>query len=437
MTALSATDIRSLGAEALTAKVQSGNIKVTAIAEAYLEHIAAREPDVLAWHHLDPEQVLSAAAALDATPEKGLLAGLPIGVKDVIDTADMPTGYGTAAYDGFRPIWDAPCVALSRSEGGLVLGKTVSTEFAMASPGKTRNPHNRAHTPGGSSSGSCAAVGAGMALMAFGTQTAGSIIRPAAYCGITGYKPSFGLLDAAEVKVLAHNLDTLGLVTRSVRDAAWCTAALSGRAGLRVSATPAKPVIGLFRPSRLNQAGTEAVTALEWAASHLSEAGVTIRELPLPGWFDELHAVHAAIMGWEVTHALAYERLRLWDRLTPVTRAFLTEKAEVTVSEYDAACHRILELRQAFAALIDGVDVIATLPAPGTAPAGHATTGAPLFNTPWTVLHTPCLTIPVMRAANGLPVGIQLVGRIGDDARLLDAGAFVESVLGYDGGFAA
>jgi amidase len=430
---LSGDNIRSLGAEGLSRKVGSGALKATAVAEAYLDHIAAREPEVLAWKHLDPEQVLAAAEAIDAQPKKGSLAGVPIGVKDVIDTSDMPTGYGTEAYDGFRPLWDAPCIALSRDAGGLVLGKTVSTEFAMASPGKTRNPHNPAHTPGGSSSGSCAAVGAGMAVMAFGTQTAGSIIRPAAYCGTVGYKPTFGLLDPAEVKVLAHGLDTLGMITRTVRDAAWCTSVLAGRPKLVVAADPAKPVVGLFMPSRLDMAGEEAIVAVEVAADKLSEAGVTVRKIALPAWFDELHDIHAAIMGWEVTHALAHERLKLWDRLTPVTRAFLTEKAMITVEQYDAACARIVELREAFAGMIDGSDVLMTLPAPGAAPEGLGSTGAPAFNTPWTTLHTPCLTVPVIRTQNNLPVGIQLVGRIGDDARLFDAAAYIETVLGPAG----
>jgi amidase len=434
VTPLSADNVRSLGAEALSRKVGSGALKAVAVAEAYLDHIASREPDVLAWKHLDPGQVMAAAEAIDAKPTKGLLAGIPIGVKDVIDTSDMPTGYGTEAYDGFQPLWDAPCVALSHDAGGLVLGKTVSTEFAMASPGKTRNPHNPAHTPGGSSSGSCAAVGAGMAAMAFGTQTAGSIIRPAAYCGTVGYKPTFGLLDPAEVKVLAHGLDTLGLITRTVRDAAWCTSVLAGRPNLVVGAEPAKPVIGLFLPSRLDLAGEEAIVAVEVAADKLSDAGVTVRKIALPAWFDELHDIHAAIMGWEVTHALAHERLKLWDRLTPVTRAFLTEKALITVEQYDAACARIIALRKAFADMMDGIDVLMTLPAPGAAPEGLASTGAPAFNTPWTVLHAPCITVPVIRTDRNLPVGIQLVGRFGEDARLFDAAAFIEAVLGFAGG---
>jgi amidase len=427
-------DIRQLGIEALTGRIRSGALKVTQVAEAYLEQIASREPDVLAWKYLEPAEVMANAEAVDAQARKGLLAGVPIAVKDVIDTADMPTGYGSAAYEGFRPVWDASCVALSRAASGLILGKTVSTEIAMASPGKTRNPHNPDHTPGGSSSGSCAAVGSGMALMGFGTQTAGSIIRPAAYCGVVGYKPTFGLLDPSEIKVLSHQLDTLGVITRTVRDAAWCASVLASRPKLAIGDEPDEPVVGIFLPSRLDQVGEEAIVTLEVAADRLSEADVKIRKIALPVWFDELHDIHAAIMGWEVTHALAYERLHLWEKLTPVTRAFLTEKAMVTVEQYDYACRRIVEIRRAFAEMIDGVDVLMTLPAPGAAPQGLASTGSPALNTPWTVLHAPCLTLPVIWTGNGLPVGIQLVGRIGDDARLLNSAAFIETVLGFPAG---
>lgn len=434
MSRLSSKEILALGACDVVSAVHAGRLSVTAIAEAYLAQIEAHEADVLAWKYLDAEQVLAEAHVLDKARPGGPLAGVTIGVKDVIDTADMPTGYGSAAYEGFRPACDAPCVALSRADGALVFGKTVSTEFAMASPGKTRNPYNPGHTPGGSSSGSCAAVSAGMALMAFGTQTAGSIIRPAAYCGVVGYKPSFGLLDAAEIKVLSHQLDTLGIITRKVADAAWCAAALSGRARLVVNDLPQSPTIGILVPSRLDQAGPEAMLALEQAASRISAAGGVVTALPLPDWFDGLHELHASIMGWEVTRALAHERLKLWDQLTPVTRDFLTEKAKVSVSDYESACETIVKRRKAFAGLMEGVDVLMTLPAPGAAPQGLAATGAPVFNSPWTVLHSPCVTVPAMISANGLPVGVQLVGRIGDDARLLHVAAFVERAIAFAGG---
>ncbi|MDH6264851.1 Asp-tRNA(Asn)/Glu-tRNA(Gln) amidotransferase A subunit family amidase [Rhizobium sp. SG_E_25_P2] len=434
MNKLSSPEIRALSARTLAAFVEGHSLTVTEIAEAYLERIAAHEADVQAWKYIDAEQILAQAGDIDKAGPKGALSGVAIGVKDVIDTADMPTGYGSSAYEGFQPACDAPCVALSRAEGALVLGKTVSTEFAMASSGKTRNPYNPAHTPGGSSSGSCAAVAAGMALMAFGTQTAGSIIRPASYCGVVGYKPSFGLIDAAEVKVLSHQLDTLGLITRRVDDAAWCAAALSGRSRLVVNDIPDQPVIGLFAPSRIDQAGPEAMVALEQAATRISAAGGVMKTIALPDWFDSLHDLHSAIMGWEVTHALAHERLKLWDRLTPVTRDFLTEKAKVSVEDYEAACTAIIERRAQLSALMDGLDAIMTLPAPGEAPEGLSSTGAPVFNSPWTVLHGPCVTLPVMLSAKGLPVGAQLVGRIGDDARLLHVAAFAEKAVGFTGG---
>jgi amidase len=276
-----------------------------------------------------------------------------------------------------------------------------------------------------------------MALMAFGTQTAGSIIRPASYCGVVGYKPSFGLIDAAEVKVLSHQLDTLGVITRTVADAAWCAAAVSGRSRLVVNDLPDRPVIGLLLPSRLDQAHPDALTALDQAASNIAAAGGVVKTLALPDWFDSLHDLHAAIMGWDVTRALAHERLTLWSRLTPVTRDFLAEKAKTTIEEYEAACIAIHERRLQLAALMDGLDAIMTLPAPGPAPEGLAATGAPVFNSPWTVLHGPCVTVPVMLSAKGLPIGAQLVGAAGDDARLLHVAAFAERAFGFaDGRFA-
>src|SRR5437764_2531246 len=224
-------DLLSLSARAAVQDIAAGRLSAEALVTACLERIAAREQVVGAWHYLDPEAALAAARHCDASPPSGPLHGIPIAVKDLIDTADMPTGYGSAIYQGHRPAADAACVALARAAGAVVLGKTVTTEFACFSAGKTANPHNPAHTPGGSSSGSAAAVAAGMVPLAFGTQTAGSIIRPAAYCGVVGFKPSFGVIARAGVKPLADSLDTIGTMARNVADAAFLTGILGGRPG--------------------------------------------------------------------------------------------------------------------------------------------------------------------------------------------------------------
>ena len=262
----------------------TGSLTHEAVAHAFNERIAEREPAVGAWIHHDPAAVIAQAQARDRAGQAGALAGCVLGVKDVIDTVDQPTAYGSPAYAGVRPPWDAACVALSRAAGCVIMGKTVTTEFAILSPGITRNPHNPAHTPGGSSSGSAAAVGAGMAHIAFGTQTGGSTIRPAAFCGTVGCKPSFGLINRFGVKTLADNLDTVGVIGRSVRDVAWFTAAIARRPALAVTETPA-PRVGLFRTSSWDaiEPGTEA--ALSRAEAALRRHGAGFGEVELPDWY--------------------------------------------------------------------------------------------------------------------------------------------------------
>ncbi|TNE66052.1 MAG: amidase [Rhodobacteraceae bacterium] len=422
------SDLIQLDATDLIAQVASGALKHREVAEAYLERIAEKDGEIGAYIHCNPELVRRTADARDKAGA-GPLASLPVGVKDVIDTVDMPTGYGSAAYEGCQPYWDAPCVTQSKAAGALIMGKTVSTEFAMASSGKTRNPWNLAHTPGGSSSGSCAAVAAGMALMAFGTQTAGSIIRPASYCGVVGYKPSFGLLEPAEIKVLAHSLDTLGLVTRTVRDAALTASVLAGRPGLALSGDlPSAPKVGLFRTPPFDPAEPATVAALDLAVARIEAAGGTVIEIDVPNTFITTHDLHAAVMGWEVTRALSHERTVLWDQLTPVTRDFLTEKARIDAPAYDAARAALPRVAADLAEAMADVDVLLAPSAPGTAPEGFASTGAPMFNTPWTLLHMPALNVPALMH-DGLPVGVQVIGRVGEDAKTLAMAAFVETCL--------
>lgn len=422
-------DLLKCDATSLIVQVQSGKIRHRDVAEAYLERIFEKDQEVGAYIYCDPDLVRSSADALDAQ-EVGSLAGLPVGVKDVIDTADMPTGYGSEAYAGRRPFWDAPCVTQTKAAGGLILGKTVSTEFAMASPGKTRNPWNLEHTPGGSSSGSCAAVAAGMALMAFGTQTAGSIIRPASYCGVVGFKPTFGLLEPAEIKVLAHSLDTLGFVTRTVRDAALVASVLAGRPELTLSdELPADPRVGLFRTPPFDVADPATIAALDYAVARIEASGGKVVEIEVPANFVSTHDLHAAVMGWEVTRALSYERTVLWEQLTQTTRDFLNEKALVDAPAYDKARAALPAVYEALAEAMANVDILLAPSAPGAAPKGLISTGSPAFNTPWTLLQMPALNVPAY-FENGLPVGVQVIGRCGEDARTLAAAQFVEAAVG-------
>src|SRR6266849_2656957 len=303
-------DPLALSARDAARESAAGRLSATALVTACLERIAAREKVVGAWHHLDRDAALAAARRCDAVPPSGPLHGIPIAVKDLIDTSDMPTGYGSAIYEGHRPAADAACVALARAAGAVVLGKTVTTEFACFTAGKTANPRNPAHTPGGSSSGSAAAVADGMAPLAFGTQTAGSVIRPAAYCGCIGYKPSFGLINRAGVKPLADSLDTIGVFARTVEDAAFFAGVLSERPALRHLTTPSEaPRFGLYRTPMWDEAEPATAAALDTARAELERAGAMVEELAIAAEHHGLGEAQNTIMGFEMVQALAHERI--------------------------------------------------------------------------------------------------------------------------------
>jgi amidase len=310
------------------------------------------------------------------------------------------------------------------------MGKTVSTEFAALAPGKTRNPRNGAHTPGGSSSGSAAAVAAGMVPLAFGTQTAGSIIRPASFCGVVGYKPSFGVIERAGVKTLAGSLDTVGVMARDVRDAAFFVAVLGDRPGLAVAdASPALRV-GLYRTATRDRAEPATVAAIERTAEALARSGIAVAEVAASQDHLDLLDAQTAIMGWETYRALAFERLYKLDRLAPKTQDFLRDAGDsVSLRDYDEAQRRLPALARSFEQLFEDIDVLLTPAAPGEAPAGLESTGDALFNRVWTALHLPCVCLPAGNGPGGLPVGVQIVGRRGDDGRTLACAAAVEAVL--------
>src|SRR6266568_5559241 len=292
-----------------------------------------------AWHHLDRDAALTAARHCDRSAPSGPLHGIPIAVKDLIDTVDMPTGYGSPIYRDHRPAADASCVALARAAGAVVLGKTVTTEFAAFTPGKTANPRNPAHTPGGSSSGSAAAVAAGMVPLALGTQTAGSVIRPAAYCGVVGFKPSFGVIPRAGVKPLADSLDTIGTIARNVGDAAFLAGILGGRPGLReVAMAAAPPRFGLYRTPMWEEREPTTEAALDHARAALERAGAQIAEIAVPPEHRGLSAAQETVMGFELVRGLAYERLQHSAALSPRLGQLLDAGMTVGADAYDAAC---------------------------------------------------------------------------------------------------
>ena len=424
-------DLRSLTVREAARQVAERRLTAAALAAAYLDRIDARETVVGAWQYLDREQVLAAARQRDAEPPRGPLHGIPIAVKDLIDTADMPTSYGSAIYRGHRPAADASCVALAKAAGAVVLGKTVTTEFAAFTPGKTANPRNPAHTPGGSSSGSAAAVADGMAPLAFGTQTAGSVIRPAAYCGCVGYKPSFGMINRAGVKPLADSLDTIGILARRVEDAAFFAGVLSERPALRHLAVPGEPPrFGLYRTPMWDEAEpATAAAALDTAREALEREGAAVAELAIAPEHHGLAEAQNTIMCFEAVRAFAYERTLRSAELSPRFAQMLDGGMTVGADEYDRALAHAAEARVGLAAFFGSCDAVLVPAAPGEAPLGLGNTGDPIFNRMWTLLGVPCVTLPARWAENGLPTGVQLIGRIGDDPRVLACAAFLERAL--------
>jgi Asp-tRNA(Asn)/Glu-tRNA(Gln) amidotransferase A subunit family amidase len=411
---------------------QLADRRITAVQllEACIERINLREPAVGAWMHLDLNAARARAKQLDAGPSQGLLHGLPLGVKDLMDTADMPSGYGSPIYAAHRPAWDAASVALARAAGAIVVGKTVTTEFATFHPGKTANPQNLAHTPGGSSSGSAAAVADYMVPLAFGTQTAGSIVRPAAYCGTVGYKPSFGTASRVGVKALCDSLDTVGGLGRTVADAALLVAAVSGRHELVLGAPLERPPrVGLCRTYEWKHADPATQAAFGQAQQRLAAAGVKLKDVDLPPQFAGLVQAQTDIMLHELAESLAYERLHHGDALSPKLRQMIEGGLAIGHDRYAAAIALARSCRRALSQVFTDVDVLLAPSTQGEAPAGLDATGDPLFNRMWTLLHTPCVHLPFATGPQGLPVGLQAVGNIGADRETLAAADWLHARL--------
>jgi len=415
-----------LAALDLARRIEAGELTPRAAVELCAEAIAADEAKIGAFVALDLEAAARAAEdpRLAATP----LRGLPVGVKDIFDTADLPTQYGSPIYAGHRPRGDAAVVAMVRRAGGLIVGKTVTTEFASLVPAGTRNPRNLAHTPGGSSSGSAAAVAAAMLPIALGSQTAGSVIRPAAFCGIAGFKPSYRLIPTVGMKCFAWLLDTVGLFGTGVMDVAFAAAAITDR-DLRVDrGVPGTPRIGLVRTQLWPQASAAMHGAVEAAARAAQIAGATVTELTLPPILEEAYRVHGTIQDYEAFRALAFEYDRHRDEIAIALREQLDRAAAITAEEYDAARRTATRARQALADLMREHDVMLTPSAPGAAPLGLASTGNPAFNRLWTLMGAPCVNVPGLREGD-LPLGVQIVGRFGRDRTALEAALFLERAI--------
>ena len=414
------------------AAIARGEITAEDLAQACLARIAMREEMVHAWCHLDPEQVLAQARAADQSAPIGPLHGIPVGIKDIIDTHDMPTRFGSPIYEAYRPAGDAACVALIRQAGGIVMGKTVTTEFAFSTPRGTQNPHNPGHTPGGSSSGSAAAVADFMVPLSYGTQTAGSVIRPGSFCGITAYKSSFGALPMAGIKPFAPRLDSLGIYGRSVADTALLRSALSGApASPTVPASP--PRIGLCRTHEWSRADAATHEAVEGAARTFEAAGAAVDEVDLPEAFSGLVEAQNIVLTYEGARSYVSERRLAPEGLSPG----ITEMIDTGLAMAHATYMEAWALAHACQAEVSGIleryDALLAPSAVGEATEGLDTTGDPLFNRMWTFLYVAAISLPGHLGPRGLPVGVQAIGAIGGDDALLGVATWMETALAARG----
>lgn len=402
------------------AAVADGQLTVTAIVEELLEQIEQKDTTVQAWSYLDRNTVLKQATELDrgpALPARGLI----FAAKDNYDTHDMPTAYGSPIHTGHQPGRDAASVASLRIAGALLLGKTVTTEFAHVYPGPTRNPWNPEHTPGGSSSGSAAAVASGMVPAALGSQTTGSVIRPAAFCGTVGFKPSYGVINASGMLANAPSFDTIGIFTRSVDDASVMYSLLTGEPITALETAPVKSMrIGFCRTPYWQRADEEARVITEQAADTLARAGAHVTDFEAADVFAGLSELNQQVSGYEFARTVAHERLYAADQLSDDLRdGRMQTGLQTRYAEYIEAQKKFQIARQKLDAAFADIDIIIGLPAPGAAPVGLRRTGDPIFNMPWTTLHTPAMTLPLFRAANGLPIGLQVCARRYHDQHLL------------------
>jgi Asp-tRNA(Asn)/Glu-tRNA(Gln) amidotransferase A subunit family amidase len=436
-----ATTLADLTATEAGGLMRTGEVSAESYVAACLARIAEREPAVQAWQYLDKELALEQARSADELRRSGRglgpLHGLPVGIKDIIDTADMPTENGSPIFAGRRPEKDASCVAQLRAAGAVIMGKTVTTELANRQPGKTRNPHNPAHTPGGSSSGSAAAVASGMVPLALATQTGGSVIRPASFCGIFALKPTFGLVSRTGVTMQSHTLDTVGVYARSIEDLALVADALSahdpndaasyvrGRASLGDAAREAPPLPPLLAFVKTPAWEEHAEPVMRGAFAELiAELGERVQQVELPAPFARICQWHTTVMDAE--DAAWYGPLldAAPERLSPLLRERLTMAQRITAREYLTALNMREPLYTMVERLLTEFTAILAPASPGPAPKGLASTGNPIFNGLWTFLGVPCVSVPLLEA-KGLPLGVQLIGARRDDGRLLRTGRWL------------
>jgi len=406
-------------------RIDSGQTTPQAAIAATLDLIAEKEPGIRAFVHLDEHP----AAASD-----GALRGIAVGVKDIIDVAGMPTQMGSPIYEGWMPRGDASVTAMFRRIGATPIGKTTTTPFAFLDPTQTLNPHSPAHSPGGSSAGSAAAVGGGMLPLAIGTQTGGSVIRPASYCGTAAIKPSYRLLPTVGVKCYSSALDTLGLFAATIPDLAIALALLCGRPEMRLAGDKAEGSgtdlrIGVLAQDFAGPPEDDSAAALDFAIRAAERLGARFVDVEAPAALAEAYAIHATIQDYEVHRTLAWEYDNHRDLLPPILRAALDEACNVTAADFDAARRTAHRARGALNGMMEGCDALITFSSPGAAPAGLSSTGNSRFNRLWTLMGDPCVNVPGHVSDAGLPVGVQIITRFGSDDKALRVAAFVEQAM--------
>lgn len=425
-----AAPLNELTATQIAAAIAAGKTSGEAVARACLERIAERDAQVLAWQHLNPEQVIAQARAFDQSGRRGPLAGVPFGIKDIIDTSDLPTEYGSPIYKDHQPKSDATCVALSRKAGGILMGKTVTTEFANRFPGKTRNPFDPTRTPGGSSSGSAAAVADNMVPLAIGTQTTGSTIRPASFCGVFGYRPSYGDLRCVGVKEAAGSLDTLGLLARSLEDIALYRDVLLGVEPVPITTGAPPPRIGFCRTHLWPQVEPATQKLLEDAAQKLARAGAKVTDVALPADFERVEDAQLWISSFEFSRNFTWEIENHWEKISATLRnGRLKDGLACSFERYSEARDLAQRCRHLLAPVFNDFDVLLTAAAAGEAPVGLNSTGSAALYAIWTTMHVPCLTLPVFKGPNGLPIGAQLIGKRNADRALFAAAHWIYRAL--------
>ena len=445
-------DPHALGLRALYAAFKEGRLTVPDYVRALNNRVKALEPRIQAFEWFEPDRAMAEAEERSGGILKDLpLYGVAVGVKDIIATRGIPTRMGSRIFANHVPGRSAGLVRRLEALGGLVMGKTVTTEFAFRQPGRTRNPWNLAHTPGGSSSGSAAAVAAGFVPVAIGTQTLGSVIRPAAFCGVVGYKPSFGAISRDGVFPFSRTLDHVGVFARSVEDASWFGACLMGqdprdeatgiRAGMRSLAVPLAslghaPRLAMVRTPKWSIASEPQRANFTEAVANLKDAGALVREVPLPPAFNDAWSVVGAIMDHEAARGFASLESRHRLQMSRPLTELLDRGKAITAEQHAKNLARRDEYRRWLDGLYDGCDAIVTIPAAGEAPEGFASTGDPTFCSLWTMTGLPAITMPSGRGPRGLPLGLQIVGRYREDERTLQVAAWCEAVLGVRMGLA-